>query len=54
MSQTVTLAVLDRGYFLSFYGNRTVFDKGKACQQMFKKISAGLLTSPFTFSLLFV
>ena len=38
-SQQVTMAVLDRGYFLGFYGNRTVFDKSKACQQMFKKIS---------------
>jgi len=35
----VTLAVLDRGYFLEFYGNRSVFDKGKACEKMFNKIS---------------
>ena len=39
VDQQVTLAVLDRGYFLGFYGNRTVFDKDRACQQMFKKIS---------------
>ena len=35
----VTLAVLDRGYFLEFYGNKSVFDKGKACEKMFNKIS---------------
>ena len=35
----MTLAVLDRGYFLEFYGNRSVFDKGKACEKMFNKIS---------------
>ena len=35
----VTLAVLDRGYFLEFYGNRSIFDKGKACEKMFNKIS---------------
>ena len=34
-----TLAVLDRGYFLEYYGNRTVFDKAKACELMFDKIS---------------
>ena len=53
-SQSVTLAVLDRGYFLSFYGNRTVFDKGKACQQMFKKISSGLVTNQSSLCLLFL
>lgn len=31
--------VLDRGYFLEYYGNRTVFDKAKACRKMFSKIS---------------
>jgi hypothetical protein len=38
-SQTVTLAVLDRGYFLEYYGNRSVFDKARACEKMFRKIS---------------
>ena len=37
-SVRVSLAVLDRGYFLEYYGNRSVFDKGKACEMMFKKI----------------
>ena len=37
-SQTVTLAVLDRGYFLEYYGNRSVFDKARACDKMFKKV----------------
>ena len=31
--------MLDRGYFLEFYGNRSVFDKRKACEKMFNKIS---------------
>ena len=33
------LAVLDRGYFLEYYGNRTVFDKHSACTKMFDKVS---------------
>lgn len=37
--QRVTLAVLDRGYFLEYYGNRTIFDKARACDKMFRKIS---------------
>ncbi len=35
----VTLAVVDRGYFLEYYGNRTLFDKHRACKKMFSKIS---------------
>lgn len=35
-----TLAVLDRAYFLEYYGNRTVVDKELACQKMFKKIKS--------------
>ena len=41
----ITLAVLDRGYFLEYYGNRSVFDKGKACQKMFNKISSAAYDS---------
>ncbi|KAJ1521160.1 hypothetical protein ONE63_002855 [Megalurothrips usitatus] len=37
-SQNATLAVLDRGYFLEYYGNRTVANKSKACILMFDKI----------------
>lgn len=33
-----TLAVLDRAFFLEYYGNRTIADKELACQQMFSKI----------------
>lgn len=39
LSQRATLAVLDRGYFLEYYGNRTVANKSKACALMFDKIS---------------
>ncbi|TRY71575.1 hypothetical protein TCAL_11292 [Tigriopus californicus] len=35
----MTLAVLDRGYFLEYYGNRSLFSKDKACSKMFDKIS---------------
>lgn len=35
----MTLAVLDRGYFLEYYGNRSLFSKEKACSKMFDKIS---------------
>lgn len=38
-TQNVTFAVLDRGYFLEYYGNRTIVNKEKACTQMFNKIS---------------
>ncbi|XP_014259946.1 transmembrane protein 145 isoform X2 [Cimex lectularius] len=37
-SHTVTLAVLDRTYFLEYYGNRTLIDKEAACKRMFDKI----------------
>ncbi len=37
--QTMTLVVLDRSYFLGYYGNRSLFDKHRACQKMFHKIS---------------
>jgi len=39
-SQIVTLAVLDRGYFLEYYGNRSVPNRKKACELMFRKIKA--------------
>lgn len=38
-NKTVTLTVLDRGYFLEYYGNRSVADKDLACARMFSKIS---------------
>lgn len=38
-SHNATFTVLDRGYFLEYYGNRTVADKDKACEKMFNKIS---------------
>ena len=41
----LTLAVLDRGYFLEFYGNRSIFDKGRACEKMFQKISTAAYDS---------
>ncbi|CAH1389379.1 unnamed protein product [Nezara viridula] len=34
-----TLAVLNRDYFLEYYGNRFIFDKDKACAKMFNKLS---------------
>ena len=40
LSKKATLAVLDRGYFLEYYGNRTVANKSKACILMFDKISS--------------
>ncbi|XP_066992401.2 integral membrane protein GPR180 [Anabrus simplex] len=39
LSKPVTFAVLDRGYFLEYYGNRTVVNKEKACRLMFNKIN---------------
>lgn len=39
-SQYVTLAVLDRGYFLQYYGNRTVSNKDEACARMFSRINS--------------
>lgn len=38
-NKAVTLAVLDRANFLEYYGNRTIFDKQRACEKMFEKIS---------------
>lgn len=35
----VTFAVLGRGYFLEYYGNRSIVNKEKACMKMFDKIS---------------
>nr|CAG4651714.1 EOG090X03T7 [Triops cancriformis] len=35
----ITFAVLDRGYFLEYYGNSTVIDRQKACSSMFHKVS---------------
>ena len=35
----VTLAVLDRGYFLEYYGNSTVVQRDLACTSMFNKIN---------------
>lgn len=40
VNKKATLAVLDRGYFLEYYGNRTVANKSKACILMFDKISS--------------
>lgn len=34
-----TLAVLDRGYFLEYYGNSTVSERNSACISMFNKIN---------------
>lgn len=31
----ITLAILDRGHFLEYYGNRTLADKSVACAYMF-------------------
>ena len=45
VDKRVTLAVLDRGYFIEFYGNRSVFDKSKACEKMFNKISTAAYDS---------
>ncbi|CAB4060032.1 unnamed protein product [Lepeophtheirus salmonis] len=36
----VTLAVLDRGYFLEYYGNKSLANKSRACETMFKKINS--------------
>ena len=38
-SQPVTLAVLDRGHFLEYYGNRTVRDRNEACARMFNTLN---------------
>lgn len=39
LTHFVTLAVLDRGYFLEFFGNSTVQQKNVACNLMFNKIN---------------
>ncbi|XP_063216175.1 transmembrane protein 145 [Bacillus rossius redtenbacheri] len=39
VSQFITFAVLDREYFLEYYGNRSLHDKELACEKMFNKIS---------------
>lgn len=36
----VTLAVLDRGYFLDYYGNSTISQRNIACTSMFNKINS--------------
>lgn len=38
-SQNITLAVLDRGCFLEYYGNRTIVNKDIACAMMFKTLN---------------
>lgn len=38
-SVPITLALLDREYFLEYYGNRTVADKEQACKLMFHKVN---------------
>lgn len=34
----ITLAILDRGHFLEYYGNRTLTDKSAACAYMFNTL----------------
>lgn len=34
----ITLAILDRGHFLEYYGNRTLTDKSTACAYMFNTL----------------
>lgn len=34
----ITLAILDRGHFLEYYGNRTLRDKSAACAYMFSTL----------------
>ncbi|KAL1516951.1 hypothetical protein ABEB36_000778 [Hypothenemus hampei] len=36
-SMPVTLAVLDRSYFLDYYKNQVIFNKDEACKRMFSK-----------------
>lgn len=35
----ITLAVLDRGHFVEYYGNRTLEDKSTACTLMFNTLN---------------
>ena len=44
-SESVALAVLDRGYFLEYYGNRSLPDKDSACRRMFDKVSSAAYDS---------
>lgn len=39
LKKFVTLAVLDRGYFLEFYGNSSVTQHAAACTSMFNKVN---------------
>jgi hypothetical protein len=39
ISVPVTFSVLDRSYFLEYYGNRSVPDRDLACRKMFQKIN---------------
>jgi len=39
LTHFITLAVLDRGYFLEYYGNSTVQQRSVACTSMFNKIN---------------
>nr|CAD7259527.1 unnamed protein product [Timema shepardi] len=39
VTHPAAFAVLDRGYFLEYYGNRSVANKEKACARMFNKVS---------------
>lgn len=34
----ITLAILDRGHFLEYYGNRTLMNKSTACAYMFNTL----------------
>lgn len=36
----ITLAVLNRQYFLEYYGNRSLLDKEEACANMFNRIKS--------------
>ncbi|XP_075212644.1 integral membrane protein GPR180 isoform X2 [Lycorma delicatula] len=41
-----TFSVLDRSYFLEYYGNRSIINKEKACKNMFRKISTVAIDVP--------
>ena len=47
LANGVILAVLDRGYFLEFYGNRSLFDKHKVRDIRFSVVSAHSLDDHF-------
>lgn len=38
-SQPINLAVLDRGHFLEYYGNRTIKNRSLACARMFDALN---------------